>query len=181
MYSWTLFNGETAVTTDARAFRQSLGTFPTGVCLVTTVTASGKREGMTINSFASVSLDPPLILWSIRDDTRSAEGFVAAKYFAISVLSAAQREIAVHFARPAPDKFLGWEAQFEAGLGGCPRLRGSAATFECRMYSRHQEGDHTILLGHVVHHASSGLAPLVLHMGQMGGMPGFHSTPPAGG
>ena len=181
MYSWTLFNGETAVTTDARAFRQSLGTFPTGVCLVTTVTASGKREGMTINSFASVSLDPPLILWSIRDDTRSAEGFVAAKYFAISVLSAAQREIAVHFARPAPDKFLGWEAQFEVGLGGCPRLRGSAATFECRMYSRHQEGDHTILLGHVVHHASSGLAPLVLHMGQMGGMPGFHSTPPAGG
>jgi flavin reductase (DIM6/NTAB) family NADH-FMN oxidoreductase RutF len=168
VYSWTFFTGETAITTDARAFRQSLGTFPTGVCLVTTVTASGKREGMTINSFASVSLDPPLILWSIRDDTRSADGFVAAKYFAISVLAAAQREIAVHFARPAPDKFLGWETEFEAGLGGCPRLRGSAATFECRMYSRHQEGDHTILLGHVVHHASSGLAPLILHRGQMG-------------
>ena len=170
MYSWTLLTGDTPTTTDARAFRQSLGTFPTGICLVTTVTPAGKREGMTINSFASVSLDPPLVLWSIRDDARSADAFVSAKYFAISVLAAGQRELAVHFSRPAPDKFNGWESEFDAGLGGCPRLRGSAATFECSTYSRHQEGDHTILLGQVEQHERTGLHPLVLHMGQMGSL-----------
>ena len=168
MYSWPLLTGDTPTTTDARAFRQSLGTFPTGVCLATTVTAAGKREGMTINSFASVSLDPPLILWSIRDDARSAEVFVAARHFCISVLGIAQREIALQFARPAADKFAGREEAFEEGLGGCPRLRDAAATFECHSYSRYQEGDHTILIGQVLRHERSGIAPLVLLMGQMG-------------
>jgi Flavin reductase like domain len=105
MYSWTLITGDTPVTTDARSFRQSLGTFPTGVCLVTTVSTDGKCEGMTINSFASVSLDPPLILWSIRDDARSADAFIGGRHFILSVLAASQRQIALHFARPARDKF----------------------------------------------------------------------------
>jgi flavin reductase (DIM6/NTAB) family NADH-FMN oxidoreductase RutF len=168
VYSWALLTGDTPTTTDGRAFRQSLGTFPTGVCLATTVSASGKREGMTINSFASVSLDPPLILWSIRDDTRSADAFVSSRHFCISVLTIAQREVALQFARPAADKFSGWEEAFDEGLGGCPLLRDSAANFECNTYSRYQEGDHTILIGQVVHHARSGAAPLVLLMGQMG-------------
>src|ERR1700761_6589283 len=120
MYSWTLITGDTPVTTDARSFRQSLGSFPTGVCLVTTVTPDGKREGMTINSFASVSLAPPLILWSIRDDARSADAFVAGRHFVLSVLSATQHQLALHFAKPAPDKFAAWEDSFEAGLAGCP-------------------------------------------------------------
>jgi len=123
MYSWTLITGDSPVTTDALSFRQSLGSFPTGVCLVSTVTASGKREGMTINSFASVSLDPPLILWSIRDDARSAEAFIGGRHFILSVLAASQRALAQHFARPAADKFEGWEHDFEPGIGGCPRLR----------------------------------------------------------
>src|SRR3984885_8441061 len=122
MYSWTLITGDVPQTPDARSFRQSLASFPTGVCLVTTVSPDGKREGMTINSFASVSLDPPLILWSIRDDARSADAFLGAKYFCISVLATAQRDVALQFARPAADKFAGWESEFEAGLGGCPRL-----------------------------------------------------------
>jgi flavin reductase (DIM6/NTAB) family NADH-FMN oxidoreductase RutF len=168
MYSWTLITGDTPVTTDARSFRQSLGTFPTGVCLVTTITSDGKCEGMTINSFASVSLDPPLILWSIRDDARSADAFIAGRHFILSVLGADQRQIALHFARPAPDKFAQCKNQFDSGLGGCPRLLGSVATFECSTYSRHQEGDHTILLGRVEHHAKTQMPPLVLHMGQMG-------------
>jgi flavin reductase (DIM6/NTAB) family NADH-FMN oxidoreductase RutF len=104
MYSWTLITGDSPVTTDALSFRQSLGSFPTGVCMVTTVTPDGKREGMTINSFASVSLDPPLILWSIRDDARSAEAFIGGRHFILSVLAASQRELAQHFARSAPDK-----------------------------------------------------------------------------
>ena len=170
MYSWTLITGDTPVTTDARSFRQSLGTFPTGVCLVTTVSSDGKCEGMTINSFASVSLDPPLILWSIRDDARSADSFIAGKHFILSVLAASQQQIALHFARPALDKFADWRTDFDAGLGGCPRLRGSVATFECSIYSRHQEGDHTILLGRVEHHARTDTAPLLLHMGKMGSL-----------
>lgn len=170
MYSWTLITGDTPVTTDARLFRQSLGSFPTGVCLVTTVAEDGKSEGMTINSFSSVSLDPPLILWSIRDDARSAGVFLSARHFVISVLSCEQGRVAEHFARPAPDKFAGWERHFDGGLGACPRLRQAAATFECRTYSRHQEGDHTILLGLVESHHRSDAAPLVLHMGKMGSL-----------
>jgi flavin reductase (DIM6/NTAB) family NADH-FMN oxidoreductase RutF len=170
LYSWALITGDTPVTTDARSFRQSLGSFPTGVCLVTTLAQDGKREGMTINSFASVSLAPPLILWSIRDDARSAESFVTGRHFVLSVLAASQQTLAQHFARPAPDKFAAWEAAFDAGLGGCPRLRESVATFECAVYSRHQEGDHTILLGLVEHHTRSDAPPLLLHMGQMGSL-----------
>jgi flavin reductase (DIM6/NTAB) family NADH-FMN oxidoreductase RutF len=170
MYSWTLITGDTPTTSDARSLRQSLGTFPTGVCLVTTVSEGGKREGMTINSFAAVSLVPPLILWSIRDDTRSADVFISGRHFILSVLAATQEPVARHFARPAPDKFSAWESEFEVGIGGCPRLRGSVATFECTTYSRHQEGDHTILLGQVERHARTEAPPLLLHMGQMGSL-----------
>src|ERR1700722_14626774 len=112
MYSWTLITGDTPTTSDARSLRQSLGSFPTGVCLVTTVALDGKREGMTINSFASVSLTPPLILWSIRDETRSADSFVSGRCFILSVLAAAQSDLALHFAKPAHDKFAAWEAAF---------------------------------------------------------------------
>jgi flavin reductase (DIM6/NTAB) family NADH-FMN oxidoreductase RutF len=177
MYSWTLITGDIPQTSDARAFRQSLATFPTGVCLVTTVTSDGKHEGMTINSFASVSLDPPLILWSIRDDARSADAFIDGRYFILSVLAASQRAIALHFARSAPDKFADWRHEFDHGIGGCRRLRECAATFECTNYSRHQEGDHTILLGHVESHTRSAALPLVLHMGEMGSLSDLAKTP----
>lgn len=170
MYSWMLITGDTPVTTDALAFRESLGSFPTGVCLVTTLGEGGKREGMTINSFASVSLSPPLILWSIREAARSAEAFIAARHFVLSVLAASQQHLAMHFARPAPDKFSDWEAQFEPGLAGCPRLKDYVAMFECTTYSRHQEGDHTILLGRVESHQRTSRAPLLLHMGRMGSL-----------
>ena len=125
---------------------------------------------MTINSFASVSLDPPLILWSIRDDARSADAFVGGRCFVLSVLAASQRRLAEHFARPALDKFAGWESEFEDGIGGCPRLRHGVATFECTTYSRHQEGDHTILLGRVENHSRTAEPPLILHGGQMGSL-----------
>src|SRR5947209_4267207 len=135
MYSWAMITGDTPTTTDALSFRQSLGCFPTGVCLVSTITDGGKREGMTINSFSSVSLDPPLILWSIRNDARSADAFTGSRHFIVSVLAASQLELAQHFARAAADKFAQWENEFEADLGGCPRLRHSAATYECATYS----------------------------------------------
>ena len=168
MYSWALLTGDAAETVDARQFRQALGAFPTGVCLVTTVSGHGKREGMTINSFASVSLDPPLILWSIRDDARSADVFLSARDFNLSVLTCDQQALALHFSKPAPDKFERFADQFDASP--CPRLKDSVATFECSTYSRHQEGDHTILLGRVERFTRGDKAPLLFHSGQMGSL-----------
>ncbi|HSW05899.1 flavin reductase family protein [Aquabacterium sp.] len=176
MYSWALITGDAADSVDARQLRQALGAFPTGVCLVTTVTADGKREGMTINSFASVSLDPPLILWSIRDDARSADAFLGAQSFNLAVLAAHQRDLALHFARPAPDKFKAHAEDFELAPNGCPRLQGAVASFDCSVYSRHAEGDHTILLGRVERFTRTDAAPLLFHSGQMGSLWDLAST-----
>lgn len=172
MYAW-LDVDPTADTTaaDALQLRQAFGRFPTGVCLVSTVAPDGKREGMTINSFASVSLAPPLLLWSVRDAARSAEVFLGTRHFTLSILAAGQAALAAHFARPAPDKFNAFEAEFETGANGCPRLREAVATFECRTWSRHAEGDHTILVGRVEGSAQRpDLAPLVFCGGRMGSL-----------
>jgi len=168
MYSWSYITGDVPLSVDASRFRRALGSFPTGVCLVTTVGPDGKREGMTINSFASVSLTPPLVLWSIRDDTRSAEVFLTSRNYIISILASDQKEMASHFAKPAFDKFAVYEDAFTVGIGGCPKLRHSAATFECSSYSRYQEGDHTILVGRVDAFTNSESTPLLFHSGQMG-------------
>ena len=168
MYSWNLVIGDAAPTPDARRFRQALGSFATGVCLVTTIDKDGKREGLTVNSFSSVSLSPPLVLWSIRDDTRSAEVFLRTRHFIIHVLGADQREMALHFARPTQDKFAGYEAAFAAGIGDCPRLKESVAVYECVTYSQYQEGDHTIMVGRVEAFSHSDKPPLVFHCGCMG-------------
>jgi flavin reductase (DIM6/NTAB) family NADH-FMN oxidoreductase RutF len=170
MYAWPSEKVTQNPVSDERGLRRALGAFPTGVCLVTTVGGDGKREGMTINSFSSVSLQPPLILWSVRDAARSADAFLSSRYFVLSVLSADQREIASHFARPAVDKFEAWEDAFEPGLAGCPRLRHSVATFECSLYSCHQEGDHSILIGRVQSYSQQDLSPLFFHAGQMGSL-----------
>lgn len=170
MYSWAPITGDAPQTLDAQRFRKALGSFPTGICLVTTIAEDGKREGMTINSFASVSLAPPLILWSIRDDARSSDAFLISRTFVLSVLAADQAALAMHFAKPAPDKFAAYEDAFEAGIGSCPRLKRSVATYECSVYSRHQEGDHTILLGRVQEFTVSDHAPLMFHAGKMGSM-----------
>jgi flavin reductase (DIM6/NTAB) family NADH-FMN oxidoreductase RutF len=86
------------------------------------------------------------------------------------VLAASQRELALHFARPAPDKFEAWEDSFETASNQCPRLRHSVASFECSVYSRHAEGDHTILLGRVERFSRSDHPPLLFHSGQMGSL-----------
>ncbi|MES2413481.1 MAG: flavin reductase family protein [Pseudomonadota bacterium] len=168
MYSWTDITGDEPQTVDAARLRKTLGAYPTGVCLVTTIGADGKREGMTINSFASVSLSPPLVLWSIRDDARSADVFINSPNFIISVLTASQQELAMHFSRPAADKFEKYEDEFTNGLGGCPRLSGCLASFECTTYSRYQEGDHTILVGRIQDFSGNAGQPLMFHAGQVG-------------
>lgn len=168
MYSWAPISGELPQTLDAERFRKALGQFPTGICLVTAISADGKREGMTINSFSSVSLSPPLILWSIRDDAKSADVFLTARSFIVSVLAACQADLALHFARAAVDKFAAFEAAFEAGIDGCPRLLDSVAHYDCTVYARHREGDHTIVLGQVRSFGMSDQPPLLFHGGRIG-------------
>lgn len=155
---------------DEHSLRQSLGGFCTGVCLVSTVGLDGKPEGMTINSFSSVSLSPPLILWSVREAARSAHVYRAAPYFVISVLAADQQALATHFAKPSADKFAAYADWFEAGLGGCPRLKRAVSTYECRLHACYPEGDHAILIGQVERFSHDEQAPLIFHQGRMGSM-----------
>ena len=170
MYSWISLDTPAGLAPDARALRAALGRYATGVCLVTTVAPGGKREGMTINSFASVSLSPPLVLWSISNEARSADVFLGAQRYNISVLGAAHQDLALHFARPAEDKFERCADDFVSGRNGLPRVRGALTAYECSVYSRHAEGDHTILIGRIEHFESADSEPLLFHAGKLGGL-----------
>src|SRR6185295_8985278 len=150
---------------DPRDFRSALGCFPTGVCLVTTLGPDGKPAGMTINSFSSVSLDPPMVLWSLARTASSAAVFRDAEYFAINVLAAGDEELSSHFARPGADKFAQHAGRFTEGLAGVPVLQGAVATFECHSRHRYYGGDHIIVIGVVERYAHSDLKPLLFHRG----------------
>jgi flavin reductase (DIM6/NTAB) family NADH-FMN oxidoreductase RutF len=146
------------ITFDAKAFRKALGSYGTGVAIVTACDQSGSKIGMTINSFASVSLNPPLILWSVQNDSPSSQGFRNADHFAVTILSAEQQNIASQFARSAGDKFA--DMDFTINDKGVPLLDGGLAQFECRTYARYPGGDHDILVGEVLHFRSSSGAAL---------------------
>jgi flavin reductase (DIM6/NTAB) family NADH-FMN oxidoreductase RutF len=138
---------------DARDFRNALGAFPTGVCLATALAPGGKPEGLTINSFSSVSLSPPMVLWSLARTAASAPVFRDAEQFAISVLSAQDRDLSSHFAMSSGDKFAACAGRFIAGRYGIPLLADAVATFECRSCHRYYGGDHILLVGAVEHYA----------------------------
>lgn len=152
---------------DTRALRNALGAFPTGVCLVTTRGPDGRCEGVTINSFASVSLDPPMVLWSLACTAPSLARFSAAPRYAIHVLSAEDEAVSRHFARPAEDKFAAFAGRF-ADDDGLPLLTGAAATFVCRNTQRHPGGDHVVFLGEVERFDLAEAMPLVFHRGRYG-------------
>lgn len=149
---------------DRRALRHALGHFATGVAVVTTRTDAGKLEGLTANSFSSVSLDPPLVLWCLRRDAASAPGFTAAGAFAVNVLAAHQHALSRHFATPAPDKFAG--LRHAAGLHGCPLLADSLAHFECRTENAVDAGDHVIFIGRVLRLSHRDGEPLIFSAGR---------------
>jgi len=147
---------------DTVAFRRALGNFATGVTVMTA--RHGERStGMTANSFNSVSLDPPLILWSIIKTSRSYEIFGQARHFAVNVLAADQIALSNHFARYSEDKFDGIAA--DTAACGTPLLPGCAARFVCEKYQCLDGGDHWILLGKVIHFDDFGRAPLLYHQG----------------
>lgn len=151
---------------DERHLRNALGRFATGVCVVTTRTQDGKFEGLTANSFSAVSLDPPLVLWSLRAASSSLASFKAANHFAINVLAASQHKLCRHFATRKHDKFEGVE--HTTGLGDCPLLTGALATFECSMESSVPGGDHVIFFGRVHRAAFEHGAPLIFSAGTYG-------------
>ncbi|WP_397458342.1 flavin reductase family protein [Pseudomonas asplenii] len=153
-----------ADSSEPRALRNLLGQFATGVTVITTRGADGRKVGMTANSFSSVSLDPPLVLWSLARTAPSVNDFLVASHFAINVLGSDQHGLSGHFARPAADKFVGIE-HVEA-TAGVPLLDGAIATLVCRNLTQYEGGDHLIFLGEIEHYRHSGGEPLVFHAGQ---------------
>jgi flavin reductase (DIM6/NTAB) family NADH-FMN oxidoreductase RutF len=149
-----------------RRLRDALGRFATGITVVTTVTPDGKQEGLTANSFSAVSLDPPLVLWSLRRAAPSLKGFLAAGRFAVNVLAADQHHLCRHFATPARDKFRG--VPHTPGLGGCPLLSGSLASFECETETTIESGDHVIIIGRVQRATYRNGEPLIFSAGAYG-------------
>lgn len=148
---------------DTRAFRRALGNFATGVTVVTAATEDGRKVGVTANSFNSVSLDPPLILWSIDKRSSSHEVFEAASHFAVNVLAADQIDLSNNFARPKEDRFA--EIEFEAGEGGSPVFVDCSARFHCEKFQQVDGGDHWIMIGKVVAFDDFGRSPLLYHQG----------------
>jgi flavin reductase (DIM6/NTAB) family NADH-FMN oxidoreductase RutF len=134
---------------NAKALREVLSSFATGVTVVTTITADGQRLGTTASSFNSVSLDPPLVLFSIARTARSFAAWQQAKAFAVNILAEEQHDISTRFARPLMDKWSGVVP--EAGpAAGLPLLPGVLAAMECVSYARYDGGDHVIMVGRVV-------------------------------
>ena len=146
-------------------FRAALGMFATGVTIVTARTTEGRIIGLTANSFNSVSIDPPLVLWSLAQAAASLPAFRAGSHYAINVLAADQKTLAERFALKGADRWNGVE--FKEGTGGAPLLAGAAATFECFNRSRYEEGDHVIFVGEVERcDWRHGVSPLLFHGGR---------------
>ncbi len=146
-------------------FRTALGMFATGVTIVTARKANGELVGLTANSFNSVSMSPPLVLWSLAHSATSMEAFATGSHYAINILSADQQELAKQFSAKGIDRFAG--VNYQLGLAGAPLIDGAAATFECFNRSRYEEGDHVIFVGEVEHCAHrSGASPLLYHGGK---------------
>lgn len=149
----------------AQEFRAALGMFATGVTIVTARSADGQVIGLTANSFNSVSLSPPLVLWSLSRIAASLPVFSAGSHYAINILAADQKTLAERFATRGADRWAG--VTFDQGAGGAPLLHGAAATFECFNRSRYEEGDHVIFVGEVERCTHRiGASPLLFHGGR---------------
>jgi flavin reductase len=157
-----------ASTVDVSAFRRAMGSFPTGVTVVTVASEDGSMHGITVNSFSSVSLDPMLVLVCLNETSRGVGLIERAGAFVVNVLSAGQQDISRWFANryrpPGSTMFDG--VPFEPGATGCPVLVDATASFDCRLRESHRAGDHLIVLGEVValvHRPQ--LEPLIFHAG----------------
>ena len=148
---------------NTRDLRNALGGFATGVTVVTSRGDDGVAAGVTVNSFCSVSLEPPLVLWCLCKTAPSCRVFLDATHFAVHVLAETQAHLSTRFSKPSPDKFAGLDVS--RGLGGAPVLDGVVALFECRSEQRIDAGDHYIMLGRVERYGHTGGSPLLFHTG----------------
>ena len=148
---------------DPREFRNALGAFATGVTIITSRAADGTPVGITASSFNSVSLDPPMVLWSLARSALSLPAFEHSAHWAVHVLGAGQEDLAMRFARSGADKFAGLDVG--AGAGGAPLLEGCAARFVCATEQIVDGGDHRVFLGRVLQCEHAAQAPLVFHAG----------------
>jgi 3-hydroxy-9,10-secoandrosta-1,3,5(10)-triene-9,17-dione monooxygenase reductase component len=148
---------------DKMEFRRALGDFATGVTVITTLAPDGQPVGVTASSFNSVSLDPPLVLWSLDKGSYSIEAFTAAEYFNVNVLAADQVALSNRFARKGEAKFAGLEVN--SSDNGIPLLSHCAARFQCQTRFQYEGGDHTIFVGEVLNFDRTGRSGLVFHQG----------------
>jgi flavin reductase (DIM6/NTAB) family NADH-FMN oxidoreductase RutF len=149
------------------AYRQALGRFPTGVAFVAT-RAEGKAAGLLINSFTSVSLDPPLVMWCLGLRSRCRPAFLSGQTFAISVLAQEQRSLIAALSRPLEERLDG--IALRNGIGSAPVIEGAAAIFECQTFSISRAGDHDLILGLVEKFSTGAEAPLACLNGKFGGV-----------
>ncbi|MGD0192044.1 MAG: flavin reductase family protein [Rhizomicrobium sp.] len=155
------------MTFDTRAFRQALGAFPTGVAVVTA--GEETHMGITVNSFTSVSLDPPLVLWCIDRKSDRFDAFTQAKFFTISILGTAHEGVSARLAKQGSHSLEGIEL-IRTQIGP-PALNESLAIFECEREAVHDAGDHAILVGRVIRFARHEAgAPLVFFQGKYGAL-----------
>ena len=146
-------------------FRGALAMFATGVTIVTARDAAGAPIGLTANSFNSVSIEPPLVLWSLSRQAGSMPAFERGSHYAVHILSAGQHALADRFSRKDVERFAG--VDWREGANGVPLLEGAAAVFECFNRSRYEEGDHVIFVGEVERcERREGAQPLIFHGGK---------------
>lgn len=149
---------------EPRDFRHALGCFASGVCVVTTQARNGQALGVTISSFCSVSLEPPLVLFCLGKNTSNLDAYAASSCFAVNVLAESQMDLSENFARQSDDKFQG--ISFQKGKNGCPIFQGCVATLECKLIDTHDGGDHIIIVGRVDRLGTTqGGAPLLRYRG----------------
>jgi flavin reductase (DIM6/NTAB) family NADH-FMN oxidoreductase RutF len=150
---------------DAQAFRTALGCFATGITIVTAVAPAGEPLGVTANSFNSVSLDPPLVLFSLHRAAYSLGAFAEGGHFAVNILREEQRDLSIRFAQAGGDKWSGLD--YETWSTGAPIITGCLAAFECRTRALYDGGDHVIFLGQVLRlRATDGGRPLLYFRGR---------------
>jgi flavin reductase (DIM6/NTAB) family NADH-FMN oxidoreductase RutF len=154
---------------DTRKFRNALGTFATGVAVITAQAESCAPIGITVNSFSSVSLDPPLVLWSLDKKSDTMPVFGAVETFTVNILREGHRDISSRLSKQGDHSLEGLATR--VGANGLPALEEALAHFECEVYARHDAGDHIILLGQVTHYEySEDGQPLLYHRGGYQGL-----------
>ncbi len=148
---------------DRRLFRDALGNFSTGVAILTTLSDAGEKVGLTINSFTSVSLDPPLVLWCLAKGSESSNLFQPSRPFTVNILARDQQPLAELFASNSNDRFR--DVALAGDPGDAPIIGGSIAWFDCRVEDIFEGGDHLIITGRVRRFACRDGAPLLFHKG----------------